>query len=117
MQNHLSIKNSAKAAAPGFYLPELYLWVAGLTALAVMQPDGTHLFSFCAFSYFTDWCPGCGLGHAIAYLVRGDLMASWEAHPLAIPAIAMLGWRCVELLRKHKAHKKQQAVTSDSVYS
>lgn len=118
MERQVHIENLAKLKAYSLYLPELYLWLTGLITLALMQPDGKHLFSFCAFSYFTDWCPGCGLGHAIAYLVRGELMASWEAHPLAMPVIAMLSWRCMELLRKHKAHKKrQQTVASDIIYS
>lgn len=28
-------------------------------------------------------CPGCGLTRAMSYLVRGDLSAMWQMHPLA----------------------------------
>lgn len=84
------------------YLTEILLWITGVGAMAAMNPVGNHLFSFCFFSLIVEnFCPGCGLGHAIAYLFRGELMASWEAHPLGIPAIAILLWRCRQLLRWH----------------
>ncbi|MBC5774165.1 DUF2752 domain-containing protein [Pontibacter sp. KCTC 32443] len=66
--------------------------------MAVMQPGEAHLFSFCPFSYVLEWCPGCGLGHAIAWLARGELKASWEAHPLGVPAVLLLCWRSGQLL-------------------
>lgn len=80
------------------YLPEVLMWVTGIILLALMEPNNGHLVSFCLFSYITDWCPGCGLGHAIAWLVRGEVRASWEAHPLGIPAVLLLCWRCIQLL-------------------
>nr|WP_262914538.1 DUF2752 domain-containing protein [Pontibacter vulgaris] len=65
-----------------------------------MEPGQEHLFSFCPFSWLLqDGCPGCGIGHAIAYIFRGEWQASWEAHPLAVPALLVLGHRVVMLLR------------------
>ncbi|MBB6611446.1 DUF2752 domain-containing protein [Pontibacter sp. Tf4] len=83
------------------YLPELCGWLSGLLALAFMKPDAAHLFSLCPFSYVLEWCPGCGLGHAVAWLFRGEVVASWEAHPLGVPAIVLLFYRCVYLVRQH----------------
>lgn len=84
------------------FLTEALLWVVGIGLLAIMDPTGKHLFSFCPFSWlFDNLCPGCGLGHAVAYLFRGDFLASWEAHPLAVPAVAILLWRCGQLIRWH----------------
>lgn len=84
------------------FLRELFLWVLGVGLLGLMDPEGNHLFSFCPFSWALDnFCPGCGLGHAIAFLFRGELTASWESHPLGVPALAILVYRCGHLLRQH----------------
>ncbi|GIV58628.1 MAG: hypothetical protein KatS3mg042_1541 [Rhodothermaceae bacterium] len=80
---------------------EALVWTAGLAALACMDPEAEHLFSLCLFKNLgLPFCPGCGLGHAVAYLVRGDLAASWQAHPLGVPAVLMLTGRIVALVRQ-----------------
>lgn len=80
-------------------LPEAAAWLLGLSALALMDPGGEHLFSFCPFSWlWAEGCWGCGLGHAIAYMCRGEWLASWEAHPLALTAVLLLLRRCGQLL-------------------
>jgi hypothetical protein len=33
-------------------------------------------------------CPGCGMTRAVVALVRGDVRASWAAHPLAALVVA-----------------------------
>ncbi|MFD2512929.1 DUF2752 domain-containing protein [Pontibacter locisalis] len=87
------------------FLLEVIMWLSGITALALMNPEGEHLFSFCPFSWLLEsGCLGCGLGHAIAYLFRGEWQASWEAHPLALPALVLLAWRCVKLLHWQYKH-------------
>ena len=84
---------------------EALLWLAGLAMLALMDPHGTHLFSLCPFSWFFEQgCLGCGLGHGIAFLVRGEWQASWEAHPLAAPAMLLLLWRSGKVLYLHRKH-------------
>jgi len=76
-------------------LLEVALWLLGIAMLALMDPAGRHLFSFCPFSWlWAEGCWGCGLGHAIAHLARGEWQASWEAHPLALPAVLVLLRRC-----------------------
>lgn len=89
------------------YLPEAVMWLSGVAALALMSPEGEHLFSFCPFSWMWErGCPGCGLGHGIAYLFRGEWQASWNAHPLALPALILLLWRSVQLLRRQYRYTK-----------
>lgn len=90
MPQYLKRKNS---------LLEVGAWLLGLSALALTEPTAEHLFSFCPFSWvWAEGCWGCGLGHAIAYLCRGEWRASWEAHPLALPAVFILLRRCWQLL-------------------
>ncbi|SIQ58805.1 Protein of unknown function [Pontibacter lucknowensis] len=80
-------------------LPEAGAWIIGLLLLAGMEPAGNHLFSLCPISWvWQGGCPGCGLGHSVAYLFRGDLASSWQAHPLGLPALLILCWRVLELL-------------------
>ena len=87
------------------YLTEAVLWLTGLVLLGLMQPEGEHLFSFCPYSWFLEHgCIGCGLGHGISYLLRGNLQGAWEAHPLALPALLLLLRRCWQLLRWHNSH-------------
>lgn len=70
--------------------PECLIWVAALLALGFSDPGGTH-YSLCVFRWLGwEHCPGCGLGHSIAFLLRGDLASSFHSHPLGPFALAIL---------------------------
>jgi hypothetical protein len=76
---------------------ELLFWVTGIGILAITDPCNGHytlcLFKLAGFGY----CPGCGLGHSIAFLFRGDFIASVHAHPLGIPALFFILLRIYRL--------------------
>jgi Protein of unknown function (DUF2752) len=76
---------------------ELAIWVVGLTAIILTNPYEPH-YSFCVFKML-GWkhCPGCGLGHSIAFIFRGDWKASWEAHPLGGFALIVILQRIYKL--------------------
>lgn len=79
---------------------EAVIWVVGLTAMAAADPTAPPLIDLCLFDAVgVSFCPGCGLGHAIAWLARGDVVASVQAHPLGLPAIGVLLYRIVYLVR------------------
>ncbi|MDM7913679.1 MAG: DUF2752 domain-containing protein [Candidatus Eisenbacteria bacterium] len=44
------------------------------------------------------FCPGCGLGRSIALALHGRLIDSFLAHPLGLPALAILLRRIAHLL-------------------
>lgn len=48
-------------------------------------------------------CPGCGMGHALVFALRGDFAGSFRSHPLGIPLLlvwtAWLGWGGLNLSR------------------
>lgn len=68
--------------------------------MAAMDPAGTHMISLCPLDALgVPFCPGCGLGHAVAHLARGELAASLQAHPLGLPAVLILGAHVGRLLR------------------
>lgn len=80
---------------------EAYVWPAGLLAMATMDPTGAHLFSLCPLDALgLSFCPGCGLGHAVAHLARGELTASFHSHPLGGPAVLILLHHLIRLVRR-----------------
>lgn len=79
---------------------EFYVWAGALAALAWTDPRADGLFDLCVWKAIgVAFCPGCGLGHAVAFLLDGEWESSWAAHPLALPAVALLASRAVLLLR------------------
>ncbi|MBS2211130.1 DUF2752 domain-containing protein [Carboxylicivirga mesophila] len=80
---------------------EAYFWLIALVSLAFSSPDNATHYTLCIFKNLGfDFCPGCGLGHGIAYLFRGQLLESWQAHPLALLAVVILVVRSINILRK-----------------
>lgn len=80
---------------------EAYIWIAGLLAMASADPTAPPLLDLCVFDALgASFCPGCGLGHAIAWLARGEMAASFHTHPLGIPAVAVLLYHVAQLIRR-----------------
>lgn len=79
---------------------ELLVWPLALGALYLMDPHGGGP-SLCPLKWLDlRWCPGCGLGHAIHYLLHGNWNASWKSHPLGLFALGVLAYRTFNLLRQ-----------------
>jgi len=81
-------------------LVEPVIWLTALLILGFADlSSGTHI-SLCPLANLGfDFCPGCGLGHSVSYALRGNLAASFEAHPLGIFAIVVLLLRSFSLIR------------------
>jgi hypothetical protein len=83
---------------------EAFIWIAALVALAFTDPMGTH-YSLCPLHNMGfDWCPGCGLGHSISWLFRGDIVESFHAHPLGIPAVFIIILRIITIFRNNSKY-------------
>jgi hypothetical protein len=77
---------------------EAFIWIAALLFLAVSDPADHH-YTLCPFSNLGfEFCPGCGIGHSIGYLFRGDFIRSFETHPLGIFAIILISYRTFQIL-------------------
>ena len=81
---------------------EAIFWIAGLVLVALPSPATEPWITICPLAHLGDllgfhFCPGCGLGRSVAWLVRGDLPASLAMHPLGIPAVVILGSHAVRL--------------------
>ncbi len=84
-------------------LPELIFWVLALLALALSNPLHSH-FSICPLALAgINWCPGCGLGHAISFALQGRITAALQSHPLSLFALAVIFHRILQLSLKIKA--------------
>ena len=82
---------------------EAWVWILALVGVAVLAPALENSVTFCIPSMLGfDWCLGCGLGRSIGHLVRGDIPASFSAHPLAVPAVAILTAHIFHLIRKQR---------------
>ena len=77
---------------------EPIVWLGGLAMLGILgSTSGTHV-SICPFALAgLDFCPGCGLGRSIALLLHGELVRSFEAHWLGLPATVILVGRSLNL--------------------
>jgi len=79
---------------------EAYFWFMALLSMALTTPTHETHFTLCIFKLMgIDFCPGCGLGHAIIFLFHGSFVDSWNSHPLAILAVAVLLHRIYKILK------------------
>jgi hypothetical protein len=77
---------------------EIMIWSGALIILAMTEPSGSHLVTFCPVSLAGfSWCPGCGLGRSIAYALHGDIASSVQMHWLGIPVLVFLIRRIAQL--------------------
>jgi len=78
---------------------EPLIWTLALVVLAIgIATDGC--FSICPLNLLgADWCPGCGLGHSINLVFKGEIRTSIEMHPLGIPTIFILVNRIIFTVR------------------
>lgn len=80
--------------------PEALIWISGLIVLAFINADNSSHFTVCPFKNIgIDFCPGCGLGKSIHYLLYLKIEQSLSAHPLGIFAFAVLVRRIFELIK------------------
>ena len=82
---------------------EAAIWILGLVFLVfINDPQSIH-FTVCPFANLgIDFCPGCGLGNSISYLFRGDLSASFHAHPLGIFALIIITMRIITIIKNNR---------------
>lgn len=79
---------------------EIIIWTIALIYLAFINDAKITHFTICPLSNLgVENCPGCGLGKAITMFFNGDIMGSLKTHILGIPAVIILLYRIVTLIR------------------
>lgn len=84
---------------------ELVFWIIALVLLATADVhehgDAGH-FTLCPIANMGfSWCPGCGIGRSITQLFHGHITKSLELHWFGIPALLIISWRIVGLIKRN----------------
>ena len=81
-------------------LMEAVLWMVGLAAVGSADPTLTSAIDLCLFKAVgLPGCPGCGLGHAMGYLFRGEWLLAVQTHWFSPVVLGILITRITSLLR------------------
>lgn len=80
-------------------------WAAlllGIAVIALMNPYIEQGSSLCLLEWIGIWyCPGEGLGHSIAFFIRGDLTNAMQANILGPFSLMVLLARIGYLIKKN----------------
>ncbi len=77
---------------------EGFIWVAALTALIFTDPHQESHYSLCLIKNSgLGFCPGCGIGHSISFLFRGEITQAFKSHPLGFFAVIILIFRIYKI--------------------
>ncbi|MCL5021399.1 MAG: DUF2752 domain-containing protein [Bacteroidetes bacterium] len=80
---------------------EAIVWIAAFVYFAIHNPYVQAGFTICPLENLGfHYCPGCGLGRAVSFLLHGDITRSIHTHILGIPATIILLSRTFSLLNK-----------------
>jgi hypothetical protein len=82
----LSILSTARQS----HWVEAAIWITGLTLVCLADPTKNSEVELCVFKIMGfSGCPGCGLGHALGFLARGELLLAVKSHWMS-PAVAVI---------------------------
>jgi len=77
---------------------ESAVWITGILLLAFLPFNNGNHFTICPLKNLGfNFCPGCGLGSSIHYLLHLNFLESFNAHPLGIIALPILIFRIITL--------------------
>ncbi|TAL67970.1 MAG: DUF2752 domain-containing protein [Bacteroidetes bacterium] len=83
-----------------YFNPELLFWLISLLYLSLLNVESFSYFSFCPFHFFgIEWCPGCGLGRSISYLLHGHIEQSFQSHWFGPLAFIIILYRIYQLVK------------------
>jgi hypothetical protein len=80
---------------------ELIFWMSALLMLGSGATDhAADHFTLCPLANLGfSWCPGCGIGRSITYLLHGNLMESFKYHWFGLPALLIICYRIFTLMK------------------
>lgn len=82
---------------------EWIVLLSGLLIMASLDPLAIET-SLCLFDYLgVDFCPGEGFGRSIALLFRGQIIASFQMHPLGIAGTGIILHRIYSIFIRNRS--------------
>ncbi len=80
---------------------EMIIWILAIILLALNDPFTEPKTSLCILKNigFPN-CWGCGLGKSMSFLLRGEVVKSFDAHFMGIPASGVLLFRICDLFSR-----------------
>jgi len=79
---------------------EAIIWTGGLLAVGLADPRAESLIELCLFKAVgLSGCPGCGLGHAMGFLFRGEWNLALSSHIFSPVVLVFLLHRIGSLVR------------------
>ncbi|WP_235208330.1 DUF2752 domain-containing protein [Saccharicrinis fermentans] len=70
--------------------------------MSISDPHAHAHYSLCLIKNSgLDFCPGCGLGHSLGFLFRGEIANSFHSHPLGIFALIILTYRIFQIFKNN----------------
>ena len=92
---------------------ETLVWITAFVYLAIHNPYIQTGFTICPLENIGfHYCPGCGLGRSVSFLLHGDVVRSFQTHILGIPATIIFLFRTFSLTSKAIRGKVVQASTN-----
>jgi len=80
---------------------EAAVWTIGLLAVCLADPTADSWVELCIFKAIGfSGCPGCGLGHAMGFLARGEWVLAMDSHWMSPLVAAILLTRIGKLIAK-----------------
>ena len=76
---------------------ELIVWISAILFLAFTVSGSVHSGLCPLDNLGIVWCPGCGLGRSIRFLLHGEFRLSIQNHWFGIPAFFILFYRILQL--------------------
>ena len=94
---------------------EAFIWIGGLLFLALINNPADVHFTVCPMGNLgLDFCPGCGLGNSISYLFYGDIINSFNSHPLGLFTLIVLLTRIIHLFKFNRS-RNGKYITTDAL--
>lgn len=76
------------------------VWTCSLIFLAFINDPNQSHFTICPLANAGfEYCPGCGLGNSVSLILHGHIPDSLDVHLLGIPALIIILFRIIQLLR------------------
>ena len=86
--DHMNLQKNIKFVKKNI---ELLVWTGSLMALWMMNPSKDQHFSLCLFKLLGfHYCPGCGLGHSVSFLLHGNIKQAVISNRMGLFALPVL---------------------------